>query len=53
MSANITIMTYNYILNPAIVYKLNIMQQKSIVIFDEAHNICNILENLNIIVLET
>ena len=39
-------MTYNYILNPKIRKKIKIFEENSIVILDEAHNICNILENL-------
>ena len=39
-------MTYNYILDPKIRKKLNIFENNSIVILDEAHNICNILENI-------
>lgn len=46
-SENLIFMTYNYVLNPAIKNKLNILESNSIVIFDEAHNICNILENIN------
>ena len=44
--ANLTIMTYNYILNPFIRKRLKIIKSNSIVLLDEAHNICNILENL-------
>ena len=44
--ANLTIMSYNYILNPFIRSKLNIINNNSIVIFDEAHNICSIFESL-------
>jgi len=44
--ANLTFMTYNYILDPKIRKKLNIFENNSIVILDEAHNICNILENI-------
>ena len=44
--ASLTIMTYNYILNPYIRKKLNIIEQNSIIILDEAHNICNNFENL-------
>ena len=39
-------MTYNYLLDPKIRNNINIFKNNSIVIFDEAHNICNILENL-------
>ena len=45
--ANLTIMTYNYMLNPIIRNKLKIVEKNSIVILDEAHNICSILENLD------
>ena len=44
--ANLTIKTYNYMLNPSIRKRLNIVEENSIVILDEAHNICSILENL-------
>ena len=44
-TANLTIMTYNYILNPQIRNQLNILEKNSIVILDEAHNICNNLED--------
>ena len=44
--ANLTLMSYNYILNPFIRSKLNIINNNAIVILDEAHNICSILENL-------
>jgi regulator of telomere elongation helicase 1 len=44
--ANLTFMTYNYILGPKIRKRINIFEKNSIVILDEAHNICNILENL-------
>ena len=44
--ATLTIMTYNYILNPYIRKKLNIIEQNSIIILDEAHNIRNNFENL-------
>jgi len=44
--ANLTFMTYNYILDPKIRKRINIFENNSIVILDEAHNICNILENL-------
>ena len=44
--ANLTFMSYNYILNPFIRSKLNIINNNAIVILDEAHNICSILENL-------
>ena len=44
--ANLTIMTYNYMLNPYIRKKLDIVEQNSIIILDEAHNICNNFENL-------
>ena len=44
--ANLTFMTYNYILDPKIRKRINIFEKNSIVILDEAHNICNILENL-------
>ena len=42
--ANLTIMTYNYILNPYIRRGLNIVEKNSIVILDEAHNICEKFE---------
>ena len=45
--ANLTIMTYNYILNPFIRKGLNIVEKNSIIILDEAHNICDIFENIN------
>ena len=44
--SNLTFMSYHYILNPFIRSKLNIIKPNAIVILDEAHNICNILENL-------
>ena len=44
--ASFTIMTYNYMLNPYIRKKLNIVDQNSIIILDEAHNISNNFENL-------
>ena len=44
--ANITLMSYNYILNPHIRNKLNLIEKNSIIILDEAHNICNVFENL-------
>ena len=44
--ATFTIMTYNYMLNPYIRKKLNVVAQNSIIILDEAHNICNNFENL-------
>jgi len=44
--ANLTFMSYNYILDPNIRKKINIFENNSIVILDEAHNICNILENI-------
>ena len=44
--ANLTIMSYNYILNPFIRNKLNIIESNAIIILDEAHNICSILESL-------
>ena len=40
-------MTYNYILNPQIRNQLNLLEHDSIVILDEAHNICNNLEDAN------
>lgn len=42
-------MTYNYLLNPFIRKNLNkfqVFDKNSIVILDEAHNICNIFENI-------
>ena len=39
-------MTYNYLLDPRIRKRINIFENNSIVILDEAHNICNILENI-------
>ena len=39
--ANLIIMTYNYILNPYIRKGLNIVEKNSIIILDEAHNICD------------
>ena len=45
MNANLTIMTYNYLLNPYIRKGLNIIENNSIIILDEAHNICDKLEN--------
>ena len=39
-------MSYNYILNPHIRNKLNLIEKNSIIILDEAHNICNVFENL-------
>ena len=45
-TANLTIMTYNYILNPEILGKLDILNKNSIVILDESHNICSALENI-------
>ena len=44
--ADLTIMSYNYILNPFIRNRLNIIEENSIIILDEAHNICNHLENI-------
>ena len=45
--ANITFISYNYILNKFIRKKLNkIIKNNSIIILDEAHNICNIFEGL-------
>ena len=44
--ANLTFMSYHYILNPFIREKLNILKPNAIVILDEAHNICNIFESL-------
>ena len=44
--ANLAFMTYNYLLDPKIRKKLDIFENNSIVILDEAHNICNILENI-------
>ena len=43
--ANLTIMTYNYMLSPHIREKLDILEKNSIVILDEAHNIADNLEN--------
>ena len=43
--ANLTIMTYNYILNPYIRCGLNVVEKNSIIILDEAHNICDNFEN--------
>ena len=43
--ANLTIMTYNYILNPYIRRRLNIVENNSIIILDEAHNICEKFED--------
>ena len=40
-------MTYNYILNPYVRDELDIFEENSIVILDEAHNICNNLEDFN------
>ena len=42
--ANLTIMTYNYILDQKIIEKLDILEKNSIVILDEAHNISDNLE---------
>jgi len=39
-------MTYNYVLNPFIRKRLNIVEKNSIIILDEAHNVCSSLENL-------
>ena len=40
-------MSYNYILNPIIRKRLNkAIHENSIIILDEAHNICNVFENL-------
>ena len=44
--ADLTIMSYNYILNPFIRSKLNIIEKNAIIILDEAHNICSIFESL-------
>ena len=44
--ANFTIMSYNYILNPMIRNKLDIINNNAIVLLDEAHNICSIFESL-------
>ena len=44
--SNITFMSYNYILNPFIRNRLKVIHTKSIIILDEAHNICNIFEDL-------
>ena len=40
-------MTYNYILDPQIRNQLNLLEHDSSVILDEAHNICNNLEDAN------
>ena len=44
--ANLTFMSYNYILNPFIRERLNVINKNSIIILDEAHNICNVFEDL-------
>ena len=44
--ANLTFMSYHYILNPFIRNKLDIIENNAIIILDEAHNICNIFESL-------
>ena len=44
--ADLTIMSYNYILNPFIRKKLDLIENNSIIILDEAHNICSIFESL-------
>ena len=45
--AIITFMSYNYILNPIIRKRLKkVIHENSIIILDEAHNICNVFENL-------
>ena len=47
LNANITFMSYNYILNPFIRNKLkDYLHSNSIIILDEAHNICNVFESL-------
>ena len=45
--ANLTIMTYNYMIDAKIREKLDIIEKNSIVILDEAHNICDNLENVD------
>ena len=45
--ANLTIMTYNYILDPYIRNTLHIFNKNSIIILDEAHNICGNLEKID------
>ena len=44
--ANLTFMSYHYILNPFIRNKLGIIDNNAIIIIDEAHNICSIFERL-------
>ena len=47
LNANITFMSYNYVLNPYIRDKLkDYFHRNSIIIIDEAHNICNVFESL-------
>ena len=45
--ANLTIMTYTYILDPYIREMLDIFEKNSIVIIDEAHNFCDNLEKFD------
>ena len=45
IDANLTIMTYNYVLNPYIRRGLNLLEKNSIIILDEAHNICENFEH--------
>ena len=44
--ANLTFMPYNYILDPYIRDKLNVIKNNAIIVLDEAHNICNAFEDL-------
>ena len=44
--ANITFMSYHYVLNPFVRNKLNIIEENAIIILDEAHNICNVFQGL-------
>ena len=46
LHSNLTFMTYNYLLNPKIKNKLELFEEDTVVIFDEAHNICNTIENI-------